>query len=424
MEEHGLQLTAGKRCRLVVLPAKGVSLQVKAVVGVAWLTTLIVCCVVPIDIYSTLASKNPEAVDILWDMAYWSTQLLTWALIPVYMGYADAGEFTWRGKMMASVKFNALFFVLMVRAAWPVALKHTPAALSHPSQRQPHALLLHGISMCCMCTSALRWAAAQGEVRGNSTASQRAPSDRLKRFTHPMHTNSLARAQLTAGVVGITLAIMSGRLSLTTLPSLGMQLSNTFALFCVLVLLSYGLVALPRNAWKRSFPEVLLRRKLFKCAPFARLLVFSHRLACGEHAACQACCCQQLAAQHSLHGRTRCQCGETTSTSPCAGSGGWWTSRPRRGSCSRTRCARSTARSRRSATARSRRTTTSTICSRSCTSTSATTSTRARRRGRRNYMLPTATLLISLSSQQLTSRQLARYTRRPVMRVVVLCQQL
>ena len=102
-------------CRLAVLPAKGVPLQVKAVTGIAWLTTLLVCCVVPIDIYSTLSSRNPEALDILWDLSYWSTQLLTWALIPVYMGYADAGEFSWRGKMMASVKFNALFFVIMVR---------------------------------------------------------------------------------------------------------------------------------------------------------------------------------------------------------------------------------------------------------------------------------------------------------------------
>ena len=95
--------------------AKGVPLQVKAVVGVAWLTTLLVCCIVPIDVYSTLASKNPEAITILWDLSFWATQLLTWALIPVYMGYVDAGEFTWGGKMMASIKFNALFFVLMVR---------------------------------------------------------------------------------------------------------------------------------------------------------------------------------------------------------------------------------------------------------------------------------------------------------------------
>jgi hypothetical protein len=99
-----------------VLPAKGVATQVKFVVGVSWLTTLLMCCIVPIDVYSTLSSQNPEGIEILWDLSYWSTQLLTWALIPVYMGYADAGEFTWGGRMMASVKSNALFYVVMVRS--------------------------------------------------------------------------------------------------------------------------------------------------------------------------------------------------------------------------------------------------------------------------------------------------------------------
>ena len=104
-------------CRLLVLPAKGVPLQVKAVVGVAWFTTLLVCCIVPIDVYSTLASQNPIAVEVLWDLAYWSTQLLTWALIPLYMGYVDAGEFTWAGKMKASVKFNGIFISIMARTS-------------------------------------------------------------------------------------------------------------------------------------------------------------------------------------------------------------------------------------------------------------------------------------------------------------------
>ena len=63
---------------------------------------------------------------------------------------------------------------------------------------------------------------------------------------------------------GITCAIMSGTLSITTLPSLGMQLSNTFSLFCVLVLLGYGLVAVPRAVWRRSFAELQLRQQLFR----------------------------------------------------------------------------------------------------------------------------------------------------------------
>lgn len=97
-----------------MLPAKSVPAQVKAVTAWAWLTTLLICCIVPIDVYSTLQSKDPEAIGVLWDICYWSTQLLTWLLIPLYMGYADAGEFTWKGRMIASARSNGLFLVLMV----------------------------------------------------------------------------------------------------------------------------------------------------------------------------------------------------------------------------------------------------------------------------------------------------------------------
>jgi LMBR1-like membrane protein len=82
-----------------------VPLQVKIVTGYAWLTTLLICCIVPIDVFSTLRGVNPLAIDDLWDISYWSTQLLTWLLIPIYMGYADAGEFTWKGRMLASASF-------------------------------------------------------------------------------------------------------------------------------------------------------------------------------------------------------------------------------------------------------------------------------------------------------------------------------
>lgn len=75
---------------------------------------------------------------------------------------------------------------------------------------------------------------------------------------HPMFV------QVVAGCVGIACAVASGTLSLMTLPSLGKQLSNSFALFCVLMLLGYGLVAIPRHVWRRSYPELQLRHQLFR----------------------------------------------------------------------------------------------------------------------------------------------------------------
>lgn len=117
------------RRRLIVLPAYGVPNSVKIVTGYAWLTTLLICCIVPLDVVSTLRGVNPVAIDDLWDISYWSTQLLTWLLIPIYMGYADAGEFTWKGRMLASVRSNGLFLGLTVRVQ---AQRRRLRNLAHP----------------------------------------------------------------------------------------------------------------------------------------------------------------------------------------------------------------------------------------------------------------------------------------------------
>ena len=92
---------------------------------------------------------------------------------------------------------------------------------------------------------------------------------------HPTRANTTPATQpqrapqVTVGTIGVAAAVVSGTLSLTTLPSLGIQLSNTFGLVCVLALLGYGLVAVPRRAWRRSFPELQLRHQLFRCVPVA-----------------------------------------------------------------------------------------------------------------------------------------------------------
>lgn len=80
-----------------------------------------------------------------------------------------------------------------------------------------------------------------------------------------MHLHNRAHMQAVVGCVGIFWAVSSGTLSLSTLPSLGIQLNNTFGLFCVLVLLGYGLVAIPKHLWKRSDPSLELRRQLYRC---------------------------------------------------------------------------------------------------------------------------------------------------------------
>ena len=66
--------------------------------------------------------------------------------------------------------------------------------------------------------------------------------------------------------IGAFWAVTSGKLNMSTLPSLAIQLNNTFGLFCVLTLLGYGLVAIPRRLWKQSDPTRELRHHLYRCA--------------------------------------------------------------------------------------------------------------------------------------------------------------
>ena len=50
----------------------------------------------PIDVYSAVAHEADSKVYIaeLWSFSYWSTQVLTWLLIPLLQGYVDSGAFT------------------------------------------------------------------------------------------------------------------------------------------------------------------------------------------------------------------------------------------------------------------------------------------------------------------------------------------
>lgn len=68
------------------------------------------------------------------------------------------------------------------------------------------------------------------------------------------------------GAFGLVYCIVNNTLDLDTLPGIAMQLSNTFGLVVVLILLAFGLVHVPRSLWKRSNPEEDLRHQQYRCA--------------------------------------------------------------------------------------------------------------------------------------------------------------
>lgn len=47
---------------------------------------------------------------ILWRIIYWSSQLLTWLILPFMQSFAQSGEFTMSGKIRGSLISNAIYY--------------------------------------------------------------------------------------------------------------------------------------------------------------------------------------------------------------------------------------------------------------------------------------------------------------------------
>lgn len=45
----------------------------------------------------------------LWRIIYWTSQFLTWLIMPLMQSYLKAGDFTIKGKLKAAVIDNGLF---------------------------------------------------------------------------------------------------------------------------------------------------------------------------------------------------------------------------------------------------------------------------------------------------------------------------
>ena len=51
-----------------------------------------------------------DVLPSLWRVVYWSSQLLTWLILPLMQSYSQAGEFTRWGKLKSSLWDNAIFY--------------------------------------------------------------------------------------------------------------------------------------------------------------------------------------------------------------------------------------------------------------------------------------------------------------------------
>lgn len=46
----------------------------------------------------------------LWRVVYWTSQLLTWLILPMMQSYVQAGEFTIKGKLRSALLDNAIYY--------------------------------------------------------------------------------------------------------------------------------------------------------------------------------------------------------------------------------------------------------------------------------------------------------------------------
>lgn len=54
---------------------------------------------------------SPENVyQDLWRIVYWTSQILTWLILPLMQSYIKAGDFTMQGKLKSALIDNAIYY--------------------------------------------------------------------------------------------------------------------------------------------------------------------------------------------------------------------------------------------------------------------------------------------------------------------------
>ncbi|KAF7803754.1 LMBR1 domain-containing protein 2-like protein A-like [Senna tora] len=80
-------------------------------VAYTWFCSLSIIVLVPADIWTTIDGDYSGGISVLWSLSYWSTFLLTWAVVPTIQGYEDAGDFTVKARLKTSIHGNLVFYL-------------------------------------------------------------------------------------------------------------------------------------------------------------------------------------------------------------------------------------------------------------------------------------------------------------------------
>ncbi|KAD5318001.1 hypothetical protein E3N88_17947 [Mikania micrantha] len=82
-------------------------------VGYTWFCSLSFIVLVPSDIWTAMIDHDKGGISFFWSWSYWSTFLLTWAVVPILQGYEDAGDFTVSERLKTSIHVNLVFYLVV-----------------------------------------------------------------------------------------------------------------------------------------------------------------------------------------------------------------------------------------------------------------------------------------------------------------------
>ncbi|KAH8031761.1 hypothetical protein HPB51_020832 [Rhipicephalus microplus] len=207
----------------------------------------------------------PEGVlQSLWRVVYWTSQALTWLILPLMQSYSTAGEFTIAGKLRRALIENAIYYgsyllifgVLLVYLALQpgMNLDASPASAGAPKRTTsklsmlPCMLVLEGF--CGHLTDAVKRALGDGKtdlavIPGGMTST-------LQSINVVLNKPFKDRVRLEYQKAKLKVVCVSA--------------SNTWGLFLLVLLLGHGLVEVPRSLWHRAQPGHALCRTYFRAA--------------------------------------------------------------------------------------------------------------------------------------------------------------
>ncbi|KAM3133935.1 hypothetical protein pb186bvf_013901 [Paramecium bursaria] len=87
--------------------------QIIGLTLISWLVSFSLIIILPYDLYDTLRPENEQQrqnIRITWTTMYWVSFVLTWLCLPLTLDYESSGDFTFKNKIIKSLKINGITY--------------------------------------------------------------------------------------------------------------------------------------------------------------------------------------------------------------------------------------------------------------------------------------------------------------------------